>query len=349
MPDPRPDQRERHAALALSLAIGIGSATFTELIARFGSAEQALSQRSDREALLQNAAVLEARTAASGAALLVLGDAEYPTAFADLEAPPMWTTSIGELRHLGPVGVAIVGTRQATPYGTRIAREVASAVVRAGGVVVSGLARGIDAVAHRAALEAGGATVAVLGTGVDVAYPANHRALHADVAERGLLISEFAPGASASPGSFPRRNRLIAALARVTLVVEAGHRSGALITASQADAIGRDVFAVPGPVDATQSAGCNRLIRDGAQIMTEIADVLQAAGLMVPLASSRADALVGAPRAVWDALGRGPLDADALAAASRLPARACLATITELELAGLVECALTGEIRRRGW
>lgn len=290
---------------------------------------------------------MDERAEDAGARLLVRGEADYPEALLALEHPPLWVMTRGELRHLEPVGVAIVGTRQASPYGTRVAREIARVVTRAGGVVVSGLARGIDAVAHRAALEAGGATIAVLGTGVDVPYPAGHRALLDEVAKYGLVMSECPLGAHATPGAFPERNRLIAALGRVTIVVEAGRASGALITASRATEIGREVMAVPGPVDAPQSVGCNLLIRDGAYIVTEIADVLHAAGLTVVASPARGAALQGGAKAVWEALAAGPLTADALAAVSRLPARTCLAVITELELAGLVECALTGEIVRR--
>ncbi len=297
---------------------------------------------------LRRAAIaLEARVQEIGARLFVRGHADYPEKLLALEHPPLWITTRGEFAHLDAVGVAVVGTREATPYGSRIAREIAGAVVRAGGVIVSGLARGIDAVAHRTALEAGGATIAVLGTGVDVPYPAGHRALLDEVVKYGLAMSESAPGARATPGTFPNRNRIIAALARVTIVVEAGRASGALITANCATAIDREVMAVPGPVEAPQSIGCNQLIRDGAYIVTEIADVLHAAGLTVPVAPKRGAALTGPARAVWDALQRGPLNADALAAVSRVPARTCLTAITELELAGLVECGFTGEIRRR--
>ncbi|MBI3790594.1 MAG: DNA-protecting protein DprA [Gemmatimonadetes bacterium] len=293
------------------------------------------------------AAQFSAQVIAAGAQLRVRGDAEYPGALLDLEHPPLWLVTRGDERHLESIGVAIVGTRDTTPYGTRIAREIAHAVARAGGVVVSGLARGVDAVAHRAALEAGGATIAVLGTGVDVAYPTGHRALLDEVARYGLVVSEQPVGARAAPGAFPARNRIIAALARVTIVVEAGRGSGALITADEATAIGREVMAVPGPVDSPQSLGCNRLVREGAYIVTEVADVLHAAGLSVPARGASGASLEGPARAVWEALAKGPLDADALAIVSRLPARTCLATVTELELKGLVECGFLGDIRRR--
>jgi DNA processing protein len=347
MPPSRPDAAERLAALALSLADGVGSATHRDLCARFGSASRALDARGDAARLRAAAQTLERNVEAAGAQLFVRDQADYPEALNALEHPPLWITTRGSLAHLDGPGVAIVGTREASPYGTRIAREIAHAVVRAGGVVVSGLARGIDAVAHRAALESGGATIAVLGTGVNVPYPVGHRALLEEVAKYGLVMSERAPGATATQGAFPNRNRIIAALARVTIVVEAGRASGALITAACATAIGREVMAVPGPVEAPMSIGCNELIRDGAYIVTAIDDVLHAAGLTAVKAASRSATLAGPAKAVYDALAQGPLGPDALAAVSRLPARTCLAAVTELELAGLVECGFTGEIRRR--
>ena len=291
------------------------------------------------------------RLAASGrkhgvpAALLLPGDAGFPAALENLPDPPVALFALGSAAVEGPA-VAIVGTRAATAYGERVTRELAGAFARAGACVVSGMARGIDAAAHRAALDAGGRTVAILGTGVDVAYPASHRVLHRDIARRGLLLSEMPPGATPNRGSFPRRNRIIAGLADLTLVVEAGLRSGALITAGHALDLGRMVAAVPGPIDSPQSAGANELLRDGAAVVASVADAMALVGLTAPVKGERA---AGSPdeQAVWDALGRGPLDLDTLAARSGLPARQCMAAVTALELAGAIECALTGEVRRR--
>jgi DNA processing protein len=209
------------------------------------------------------------------------------------------------------------------------------------------MARGIDGVAHVGALDVGGRTAAVLGTGVDIAYPAGHRPLHARIREHGLLLSEELPGAHAGPGSFPKRNRLIAALASITIVVEAGVKSGALITAENAIDLGRTVAAVPGPIDVPQSAGTNRLLRDGATMIADVADALQLAGLTPAARRPDPDVASGAELAVWIALGDGALDVDALTLRSGLPARDCLAAVTTLELNGAIECALTGEIRRR--
>jgi DNA processing protein len=213
-------------------------------------------------------------------------------------------------------------------------------------VIVSGMARGVDSVAHRAALDAGGATVAVLGTGVDRAYPASNRPLHRRIAREGLLLSEFPPATAPTRGSFPRRNRIIAGLAELTIVVEAGRKSGALITAVHALELGRSVAAVPGPIDSPQSAGTNELLRDGAIVIAEIADALALAGLTPALSGARV-ITSDDERAVWDTLGAGAMDLDSLTARSGLPARQCMAAVTALEIAGAVECALTGEIRRR--
>ncbi|MGH7633891.1 MAG: DNA-processing protein DprA, partial [Gemmatimonadaceae bacterium] len=191
-----------------------------------------------------------------------------------------------------------------------------------------------------------GSTIAVLGTGVDLAYPRGHRDLHRRIAAEGLLLSEEFPGDRASAGSFPKRNRIIAGLARATIIVEAPFRSGALITAGHALDLHRDVAAVPGRIDDPQSAGSNELLRDGAQVIASVADALALVGATPPV---RAAAAIDSPaeQAIWDALGGGALSVDMLASRSALPARECLAAVTALELRGAIECALTGEIRRR--
>jgi DNA processing protein len=278
---------------------------------------------------------------------LELGEEGYPPPLLDLRSPPRVLWAIGDPAVLKPPVVSIVGTRKATVYGERVTREIAGSLARAGACIVSGMARGIDGIAHIAALEAHGRTVAVLGTGVDIAYPAGHRPLHARIREQGLLLSEELPGAHAGPGSFPRRNRLIAALASVTIVVEAGVKSGAMSTVTHALELGRTVAAVPGPIDAPQSAGTNSLIRDGATVIADIADALQLVGLTPSIGRPDAEVATAAERAIWTALADGALDVDTLAARSGLPARDCLAAVTTLELSGAIECALTGEIRRR--
>ncbi|MBA2684426.1 MAG: DNA-protecting protein DprA [Gemmatimonadaceae bacterium] len=284
-----------------------------------------------------------------GARALVCGESDYPVQLLDLRDPPMVLFAIGAIEQLSAPCVAIVGTRRATSCGERITTEIAGALARAGATVVSGMARGIDGVAHRAALRAGGCTAAVLGTGVDVAYPVAHRALHEEICARGVALSEELPGDRANGGSFPKRNRIIAALAKATIVIEAPHRSGALITAERALELNRPIAAVPGPIDVPQSAGSNLLLRDGAIMIAEVDDALMLAGLSAPNARQRTRAITdSAQLAIWEALASPAPDLDSLATRSALPVRECLTALTELELAGAIDCALTGEIRRRG-
>jgi DNA processing protein len=274
------------------------------------------------------------------------GDIAYPPSLVDLAVPPEQLYALGDPAMLDAPRVAVVGTRDPTAYGLRMTRAIVAGLARAGVCIISGMARGIDAAAHRAALEVGGRTVAVMGTGIDVPYPVAHRELHQMLAERGLVVSEYGSGIRAHRGAFPRRNRIIAALAPVTMVVEAGARSGALNTAGQALELGRTVAAVPGPIDSPQSTGTNELIRDGAAVIAAVGDALSLAGVDAP--SRRRDLELGARESlVWNALGAGGLDVDTLSNRSNLPARECLAAVTSLEILGLVECLLTGEVRRR--
>ncbi len=274
------------------------------------------------------------------------GDIAYPPSLGDLAVPPEQLYVLGDPAMLDAPRVAVVGTRDPTAYGLRMTRAIVAGLARAGVCIISGMARGIDAAAHRAALEVGGRTVAVMGTGIDVPYPVAHRELHRTLAERGLVVSEYGSGVRAHRGAFPRRNRIIAALAPVTMVVEAGARSGALNTAGQALELGRTVAAVPGPIDSPQSTGTNELIRDGAAVIAAVGDALSLAGVDAP--SRPRDLELGARESfVWNALGAGGLDADTLSNRLNLPARECLAAVTSLEILGLVECLLTGEVRRR--
>jgi len=207
------------------------------------------------------------------------------------------------------------------------------------------MARGIDGISHRTALEHGGRTVAVLGTGIDVAYPAGHRHLHRMIMEQGLVLSENPPGTAAYQGAFPRRNRIIAALAPVTIVVEAGRRSGALNTAGQALELGRVVAAVPGPIDAEQSAGSNELLRDGAVVIASTDDALALLGVSAPKAIYPPD-LPEQELQIWNCLAEGPADVDRLSGRIGVPVGQCLASITSLEILGLVRCSLAGEVSR---
>ena len=274
------------------------------------------------------------------------GDADYPPGFLDLPNPPATIWRIGDLDVLNRPVVAIVGTRKASAYAERVTREISGALARAGACVVSGMALGIDGVAHLAALDAGGKTAAVLGTGVDLAYPPSHRRLHARIGAEGLLLSEFPPGAHCHGGSFRMRNRLIAALAKLTLVVEAPKKSGALYTAGDANDLGREVGIVPGPIDSPKCEGSNLLLRDGAHAIMSPADALSLVGLTAPV-RTLIEPDDPDQSCVWQALKQGPADLDTLCHRASLPVQRCLAAVTALELKGSIECALTGEVRRR--
>jgi len=266
----------------------------------------------------------------------------------DLQIPPSELYAIGDGSVLTGPRVSIVGTRDSTAYGERITRTLTRTLVRSGVTVISGMARGIDGAAHRTALEEGGKTVAVLGTGIDVPYPVGHRQLHRAIAEHGLVVSENPPGMRAHKGAFPKRNRIIAALAPVTIVIEAGFRSGALNTASQALELGRIVAAVPGPIDSDQSRGSNQLLRDGAVLIAAADDALALLGISPPKgADYAAPALPESEQKVWDALAGGLTEMDSLPATTTLSMAECLAAVTSLEILGLVECSLAGEVRRR--
>lgn len=232
-----------------------------------------------------------------------LSGASLPACLGDLPRPVagLWCLGAPAALERAPARhVAIVGTREASPYGIRVAESLATACARAGLVVVSGLARGVDAAAHRAALAAGGATIGVQGTGADVPYPASHRALHSALCRDGTVLSEMEPGTMATPGCFPRRNRIIAALSQVTVVVEAGFKSGAINTATQALELGRTVAAVPGRMDEERAMGSNRLLRDGAQVICDVDDLLSLFGLSTRDVLAADGSISTAPAGSWN-------------------------------------------------
>ncbi|HEX2186864.1 MAG TPA: DNA-processing protein DprA, partial [Chloroflexota bacterium] len=209
-----------------------------------------------------------------GLTTLTWRDEAYPQRLAAIPDPPPVLYVRGDLEAAGEWSLAMVGTRRPTYYGRGVAERLATELAAAGVVVISGLAKGIDTHAHRGALAGGGRTVAVLGHGLDTIYPPENRALAGKIAEHGALVSEYAPGVAPAAENFPPRNRIISGLAAGVLVVEAGEKSGALITSRYAADQGRDVFAVPGPITSLASAGCHRLIQDGAKLVTGAGDVL---------------------------------------------------------------------------
>lgn len=367
--------------LRLALVPGVGPGRMAALVRYFGSAERVLSAAAPAVAALPGfgaelvrriqrarGAEAEARLERAleamqrvGAVALSPADLEYPDAFRRLPDPPFLLFASGSLTLLAQPALAIVGTRQPTAYGRGVAAALSRELVGAGYGIVSGMARGIDAVAHAAALDAGGATVGVLGHGIEQVYPAENRRLFERVRAEGLLLSEFPPGEQPVAGNFPRRNRLIAALGEAVIVVEMSRKSGAQHTVTFALEQGRDVFAVPGPITSPASEGTNQLIQDGARLITSAADVLDelrgvarardvavpAAGRPAPRAPElplTADApadLAPEEARVYGALALEPRHVDELAAAAELPTGTVLAALLGLELRGLVE-ALPG-------
>lgn len=277
--------------------------------------------------------------------MIALGDALYPPLLAKIHDPPARLWVKGELDPAATC-VAIVGTRHSTRYGEEAARELARTLAARGAWVVSGLARGIDAAAHRGALEAGGKTIAVLGSGVDVIYPSEHRQLAADIARQGALVSEYPPNQAPGKYTFIQRNRIIAGLSVITVVAESPMNGGAMTTADFACEQGRTVGAVPGRIDQAGSAGCHQLIREGAALVTGAEDLFAELGFAMFAAGAGVIAPVGAPRPepsgqderlIVAALREGErLGLDELIARSRLPAARASATVLALELKGTI-------------
>jgi DNA processing protein len=263
-------------------------------------------------------------------------EAEYPGLLLKLHDPPpgLFLRGSGAAELLGQRGVAIVGARACSSYGSQVSRLLGRELGGVGLVVVSGLARGIDGEAHRGALEAAGLTVAVLGCGVDRDYPAAHAQLATRISEQGLVVAEYAPGVEPAPWRFPARNRIIAGLAAAMVVVEARARSGALITADFALEAGREVFAVPGEITSALSAGTNALLRLGATPLTSSADVLEALG--IDAAATTSPKLDETPERVLEAVAREPSGIDGLIRETGLDAAAVATALAELELLGAV-------------
>ena len=273
---------------------------------------------------------------------LVLGDPAYPPLLLQTADPPLLLYVQGALEALSKPGVAMVGSRRASPQGLANAKAFAQVLSDQGWVVFSGLAQGIDAAAHEGALAGAAGTVAVVGTGLDRVYPARHRALAHRIAAHGALVSEFAPGTPPLPEHFPMRNRLIAGMSLGTVVVEAALQSGSLITARLASEAGRDVFAVPGSIHAPQSKGCHWLLKQGAKLVESAQDILEELqpGQRQPsqqlLLESVADAEDAAPDPVLAALGHDPVTLDALISRTGLPGHQLSALLMTLELDGQV-------------
>ena len=351
--EPFSDQ-DRIDWLRLSRTPRIGPVTFAQLIARFGSASQALrelpSLRRNKSGTPQPPSLDQVEqefeaTEKHGARIICSGEPAYPPLLAGLAPPPPIITVLGDLDIAHRPAIAMVGARDASAAGRKLARDIAADLGAANYVTVSGLARGIDGEVHAASLETG--TIAVLGGGIDHIYPPQHDRLYAAIAAQGLIISESFFGYRAQARDFPRRNRIITGLASGVVVVEAAERSGSLISARTAGEQGREVMAVPGSPLDPRAAGANRLLRDGAILVRNAEDVIEAltafgtGRLRAPPApdfefeDNHGDDLPPSQiAAVQQALGPNPMPIDELARAAKISAARCAAILMELELAG---------------
>jgi len=350
------------ATLALSLVPGIGSQRLRTLVATFGSAQAALAAPHSRLAATFGVgraaatAIKEAspddgrrvleRLAALGARVLIAGERDFPAQLTEIPDPPPVLYVWGNAALLAKPSVAMVGSRDHSTYGGEAARVLASGVAQRA-VVVSGMARGIDAIVHTAALDARGGTVGVLGNGFGVIYPAANRGLYERMALHGCLITEHPPGERPHAGAFPRRNRIISGLAKALVVVEAARQSGALVTVNCASEQGRTVLAVPGPITSRTSDGCNTLIQQGAKPALTAADILEELGLAGGMREFGMALSTPAPRVppldlnglqltLWERMTVEPQHVDALVASARTRPAEVLGALTELELRGLV-------------
>ena len=379
--------REELAAwLRLAVTPGIGRGIARQLLAAFGSPERVLAADGDALRALAGAGVahvlkrqdardesclvatlrwLESAADAAPRDIVTLDDPRYPALLLETADPPLLLFTLGRVELLSTPGVAIVGSRDATPQGVENARTFAQVLSEHQLTIVSGLAQGIDGAAHEGGLAGAGSTVAFVGTGLDRVYPAVHRKLMRRIAEEGLVASEYPLGANALAHNFPRRNRLIAGITRGTLVVEAALESGSLITARMALEEGRDVFAIPGSIHSPQSRGCHRLIQEGAKLVETADDVLRELRFGLPSETRRAtlspaqpslfataatlpdDEASGPDAPLRAALGHDPVTFDALAARTGMAPDQLAARLLELELTGVVQRLPGGLLQRR--
>ena len=346
---------EKRYWIGFTLIKGIGSVRFKRLLDVFGSAEAAwgaspaelagaglslkliervvaVRQKADLDALWQNIQSQHIH-------VLTWDDENYPQRLREIDQPPPVLYLRGQISPEDHFAVAIVGTRRVTPYGRQVTEEIASFLAANGITVVSGLARGVDAIAHQAALKAGGRTIGVLGSGVDKIYPPEHRPLAEKMMESGAVVSDYVPGTPPESSNFPPRNRIISGLSMAVVVIEAGQTSGALITAEFAADQGREIFAVPGNILAPQSKGTNKLIQAGAHPLLEAQDILQALNLTRVSQQKAARKAIPADDVearLLDTLGPEPLHVDEIRNQTGLPVEKVSSTLVMMELKGMV-------------
>ncbi len=354
---------EPEAWLALDLVPGLGGEGIRKLLARYGAPSEILRQSASVLSEVVSPAVARAIAAppaperleaclnwleADSNHLLTLADDYYPSQLLEIADPPPILYLKGHRELLRQPGFAVVGSRNATPSGLQTAEAFARSLSEAGFTIISGMALGIDAAAHRGGLAAKGASIAVVGTGLDLVYPARNKALAHDLAENGLIVSEFALGTPALAQNFPRRNRIISGLSRGVLVVEAALASGSLITARQAGEQGREVFAIPGSIHSPFSKGCHQLIKQGAKLVEDANDILVELhwGTVATLTIDRSDREEVEIDPLLSAIGYDPVPVDVLLQRVKLPADQLIARLTELELDGVIATMPGGKYQR---
>ena len=341
--------------IGFNLVKGIGSVRLKLLLDHFGSIEAAWNASAQAlyetglgskivENLLQVRADVSldqvwARIETNGITVLTWEDDSYPKRLSEIDQPPPVLFIRGSLLPEDDWAIAIVGTRRITAYGRQVTEEISSFLARNGLTVISGLARGVDAVAHKAALDAGGRTLAILGCGVDRIYPPENRKLAETIIKNGALISDYAMGTPPDSMNFPPRNRIISGFAQAVIVVEAGNRSGALITASFAADQGREVFAVPGNINAPQSIGTNRLIQQGAHPLVNPEEVLEILNLNMVSQQRAARSALPADQTeahLLQIIGQEPLHIDDICNHASMPIETVTAALVLMELKGMI-------------
>jgi len=340
--------------LAFSYVRGIGAVRFRKLLSFFGELSRAwqagsaeliaagLSQKNVTDILEKRKTLdplaLPEQLKTKGISFLTWQDGDYPRYLKEIAQPPPVLFYKGSITPADDMAVAIVGTRNMTAYGKQITRDTAEYLAHNGVTVVSGLARGVDGLAHNAAIEAGGRTIAVLGSGVDIIYPPEHRRLAEEIQEHGAIVSDYAPGTKPDGINFPPRNRIISGLSRATIVIEAGEKSGALITAKFAIEQNREVFAVPGSVLSPMSRGTNDLIGEGAMPMTNPRAVLEALRIEEGSRAEkpREQPLSDIEQMVLRVLAQDSLHIDEICVRMDLSVEKLTVTLTMMELKGLV-------------
>ena len=354
----RANAQDTDVALWISLHFipGLGNVGICQLLSKFGSPEAIFSANSQQLREVVDDDIAQRISSGVNTNLIqptldwlkkdntqivTLADETYPQALLEINNPPALLYAIGDLKWLNHPSVAIVGSRNSTPQGEKNAEDFAASLCQYGLCVVSGMALGIDAAAHRGAMKANGATIAVVGTGLDIVYPAKHRDLAHKIAERGLILSEFPLGTPSKAQNFPRRNRIISGLSLGCLVVEANVDSGSLITARMALEQGREVFAIPGSIHSPVAKGCHQLIKHGAKLVENTEDIIEELKNLLPYVSPLGLLVensqnVPEPNTVLGSMGFDPIDFETLLIVSGLTTEALSAMLMVMELEGKV-------------